>query len=202
MSNYIDKIIYINLSKRTDRREQIENELNNFELNYERFEAISTPDFGIYGCGLSHLAVLKIAKERNYKNILILEDDFEFLVSKKVFEDNLKTFFESNIDYNVCMLSYNLHEHTICEDLNVNKVLFAKTASGYIVNSNYYDKLINLYEWCMLLLLSTKKHWLYANDIVWKKYQKNDNWYYLKIRIGKQRASYSDISNKFTDYGI
>ena len=146
--------------------------------------------------------LLKIAKERNYKNILILEDDFEFLVSKQVFEDNLKTFFESNIDYNVCMLSYNLHEHTICQDLNVNKVLFAKTASGYIVNSNYYDKLINLYEWSMPLLLSTKKHWLYANDIVWKKYQKNDNWYCLKIRIGKQRASYSDNSNNFSDYGV
>lgn len=108
MSNYIDKIIYINLNKRTDRREQIENELNNFKLSYERFEAISTPDFGAYGCGLSHLAVLKIAKERNYKNILILEDDFQFLVSKEIFEENLKTFFESNIDYNVCMLSYNL----------------------------------------------------------------------------------------------
>ncbi len=92
MSNYIDKIIYINLSKRDDRREQIENELNNFQLNYERFEAISTPDFGIYGCGLSHLSVLKMAKDRNYKNILILEDDFQFLVSKEVFEDNLKIF--------------------------------------------------------------------------------------------------------------
>jgi ribosomal-protein-serine acetyltransferase len=80
MSSYIDKIIYINLSKRTDRREEIENELNNFNLYYERFEAIPTPECGIYGCGLSHLSVLKLAKERNYKNILILEDDFQFLV--------------------------------------------------------------------------------------------------------------------------
>ena len=196
MSNYIDKIIYINLNKRIDRREQIENELNNFQLSYERFEAISTPDFGIYGCGLSHLAVLKIAKERNYKNILILEDDFQFLVSKEIFEENLKNFFESNIDYDVCMLSYNLKDYIVCEKLNVDKVLFAQTASGYIVNSNYYDKLIKLYEWCLPLLISTKQHWLYANDIVWKDYQKNDNWYYFKIRIG------SDNSNNFSDYGI
>lgn len=202
MSNYIDKIIYINLNKRTDRREQIENELNSFNLSYERFEAFSTPDCGIYGCGLSHLAVLKIAKERNYRNILILEDDFQFLVSKEVFEENLKTFFESNIDYDVCMLSYNLHYSSVCENLNVNKVVFAQTASGYIVNSNYYDKLIELYEWCLPLLISTKKHWLYANDIVWRDYQKNDNWYCFKIRIGKQRASYSDNSNNFCDYGV
>lgn len=202
MSNCIDKIIYINLSKRDDRRKEIENELNNFQLNYERFDAISTPNFGIYGCGLSHLSVLKMAKERNYKNILILEDDFQFVVSKEVFEDNLKNFFEHNIDYNVCMLSYNVHEFVICDKINVNKVLFAQTASGYIINSNYYDKLITLYEWCLPLLISTKQHWIYANDIVWKDYQKNDNWYYFKIRIGKQRAGYSDNGNSFCDYGV
>jgi GR25 family glycosyltransferase involved in LPS biosynthesis len=202
MSKYIDKIIYINLSHRIDRREQIENELNNFNLNYERIEAIPTPGFGIHGCGLSHLSVLKIAKERIYKNILILEDDFEFLVTKEVFEDNLSKFFESNIEYNVCMLSYNLNDYLEIDNSVVNKVIFAQTASGYIVNSNYYNKLIELYEWCLPLLISTRRHWLYANDIVWKDYQKQDLWYYFKIRIGRQRASYSDNALCFHNYGI
>lgn len=202
MSKYIDKIIYINLSHRTDRREQFENEMNNFQLDYERFEAISTPGFGIHGCGLSHLSVLKIAKERNYKNILIFEDDFEFLVTKEVFEDNLSKFFESNIDYNVCMLSYGMVEDSHIENSVVNKVLFAHTASGYIVNSNYYDKLIQLYEWCLPLLISTRQHWLYANDIVWKDYQKQDLWYYFKTKIGKQRAGFSDNAQVFHDYGV
>jgi glycosyl transferase family 25 len=202
MSKYIDKIIYINLSHRTDRREQIENELNNFNLDYERFEAIHTPDFGIHGCGLSHLSVLKIAKERNYRNILIFEDDFEFLVTKELFEDNLSKFFESNIEYNVCMLSYNLNDYLEIDNSVVNKVIFAQTASGYIVNSNYYNKLIELYEWCLPLLISTRRHWLYANDIVWKDYQKQDLWYYFKIRIGKQRASYSDNALCFHNYGV
>jgi glycosyl transferase family 25 len=201
MSKYIDKIIYINLSHRTDRREQIENELNNFNLEYERFEAIPTPGFGIFGCGLSHLSVLRLAKERNYKNILIFEDDFEFLVTKDVFEDNLKTFFESNIDYNVCMLSYDLREHLPIEEGNVNKIVFAGSASGYIVNCNYYDKLIELYEWCLPLLIKTGQHWLYANDVVWKDYQKQDLWYCFKIRIGKQRAGFSDIGECYRDYG-
>jgi len=202
MSNYIDKIIYINLSKRTDRREEIENELNNFNLDYERFEAIPTPECGIYGCGLSHLSVLKLAKERNYKNILILEDDFQFLVTKDVFEENLKAFFESNIDYNVCMLSYGIDEYLHIENSVVNKVLYAKTASGYIVNCNYYDKLIALYEWCLPLLISTRQHWLYANDIAWTDYQKQDLWYYFKIRIGRQRAGFSDNTLRFDDYGV
>jgi glycosyl transferase family 25 len=202
MSKYIDKIIYINLDKRTDRRQQIENQLSNFQLDFERFEAISYPDFGCYGCGLSHLSVIKLAKERNYKNILILEDDFEFLVSQKDFEDNLQQFFENNIDYNVCMVSYNLQEFVEINNSVVNKVLFAQTTSGYIVNANYYDKLIKLYEEAMPLLLKTRMHWIYANDIVWKEYQKQDNWYCFKTRIGKQRSGFSDISGSFSDYNV
>jgi glycosyl transferase family 25 len=73
MNKYIDKIIYINLNKRVDRRADIENELNLFSLRYERFSAIEHED-GAIGCALSHLEVLKIAKKNNYKNILILED--------------------------------------------------------------------------------------------------------------------------------
>jgi len=110
MSTNIDKIIYINLDKRIDRRTDIEKELNDFGLEYERFQAIETPGFGILGCGQSHLAVLKLAKERGYKNILIFEDDFTFLVSKEEFENELNKFFDLNIDYNVCMLSYNINK--------------------------------------------------------------------------------------------
>jgi len=195
-------IIYINLNKRTDRRELIEEELNNYKLKYERFEAIDGQNFGLYGCLLSHLNVLKIARERGYKNVLILEDDFTFLVSKEELEDNLNRFFNCDIglNYNVCMLSYNLHEYKDIDNMVVSKVLFAQTASGYIVNSNYYNKLIELFEWAVPLLLDTGKHWLYANDIVWRDLQKTDNWYYFKTRIGKQCAGYSDNSNCYNDY--
>lgn len=200
MSKYIDKIIYINLNKRSDRKEKIEKELNNFNLEYERFEAIDYPSFGSYGCGLSHLYVLKLARERNYKNILILEDDFQFCVSKDIFEEHLTCFFLNIKDFDVCMLSYNLLEFMELENNIFNKVLSAQTSSGYIVNSNYYNKLIDLYEKAMPLLLETGMHWIYANDQIWKDYQKIDNWFYLKIRIGKQRPNYSNVANSFVDY--
>lgn len=202
MSHNIDMIMYINLNRRDDRRKLIEEELNNYELKYERFEAIDAPNFGCYGCLLSHLNVLKIAREKGYKNVLILEDDFTFLVSKEELEDNLNQFFNGDIglNYNVCMLSYSLHEYKDIDNMVVSKILFAQTASGYIVNSNYYDKLIELFEWAVPLLLDTRKHWLYANDIVWRDLQKIDNWYYFKTRIGKQQAGYSDNSNCYNDY--
>jgi len=200
MSHNISKTIYINLNKRTDRKEQIEKELNDFNLDYERFEAIETKGFGILGCGLSHLEVLKIAKERNYENVLILEDDFTFIVSKEEFEEKLTNFFNLNLNYDVCFLSYNLSKGISLENNVVNKIQETQSASGYIVNNKYYDKLIELYEEAMPLLQKTRQHWIYANDQVWKKLQIQDNWYYFITRIGKQIDGYSDNSECYRNY--
>ena len=195
---FIDKIIYINLDKRTDRREHMEKQLENFGLTAERFSAIENEE-GIVGCGLSHLNVLKIAKERKYKNILILEDDFLFLVSSEKFFENLKEL-EKYKNFDVCMISYNCNNYKNIDDTIFMKINFAQTASGYIINSHYYDKLISLYEWSIPLLEQTKMHWEYANDVVWKNLQKDDNWIGFKERQGKQMACYSDNSKQFYDY--
>lgn len=204
MSHNIDKIYYINLDKRTDRKEQIEKELNDYGLNYERFSAMEYQEFGAYGCALSHLAILKEAKQKGYKNVWILEDDFTFEVSKETFEKQLEALFNLESNFDVCMCAYNMKECKELEPSNeyFSKILFAQTTSLYIVNSHYYDKLINLYEWANPLLFTTRKHWEYANDIVWKNLQRNDNWIYFKNRIGKQRASYSDCANAYYDYNV
>lgn len=131
---------------------------------------------------------------------MILEDDFTFLVTKEEFEKLITKFFDEHIDYNICMISYNLLKKTESEYDFLWKSLDVQTASGYIINSNYFDKLIDLYSWAMPLLQQTKAHWLYANDAVWKKYQPNDNWYCFKTRIGKQRPSWSDNSDSFAEY--
>jgi len=200
MSHNIDKIYYINLNKRVDRREQIEKELNAFDLKYERFEAIETPGFGIYGCGLSHLEVLKVARTNNYENVLILEDDFTFLVSKDEFEKQLTSFFDLKLDFDVLMLSYHELQKDETEYNFISKVNSAQTASGYLVNRRYYDILIELYEWAMPLLNETKQHWIYCNDQVWKRLQVNDKWYCFTERIGRQYAGYSDNAQQYMDY--
>ena len=200
MSNNIDKIFYINLDKRTDRKEEIENELQKMDLTAERYSAIYTPDSGIVGCGYSHLNVLKLAKERGYKNVLILEDDFEFIVSKEEFNIQLQHFFDTIPEYDVCMLSYIVQEsEAVPNNTNISRVLNGQTASGYIVNGSYLDVLINLYSWAIPELERTNEHWNYANDHVWKQLQPKDKWYYLVNRIGKQRSSYSDNKMSHVD---
>jgi hypothetical protein len=202
MSKYINKIFYINLDKRQDRKEEIELELKNYELfdNSERIQAIETPGQGILGCTMSHLNAIKLAKERSYENILILEDDFQFTISKEEFENQLQTFFESKITYDVCMISYNIQHSKPTEYPILTKVLEAQTASGYIIHHTFYDKMIELYEWAIPLLDQTKAHWVYANDQCWKRLQPNANWFCLTSRCGRQRPGYSDNSEQFEDH--
>jgi len=196
-NDHIAHIFYINLDRRTDRKEHIESELDKMGIrDFERFTAVERPPGkGIVGCGYSHLSVLKLAKERQYPNVLIFEDDFYFTVSHDELSRNMGAFFESPVstDYDVCMLSYNLHTFDECPETPfLRRVRYAQTASGYIVNSRYYDTLIGLYEWAIPLLEQTGQHWIYANDVVWKSLQAKDKWYCFTQRIGKQLDGFSD----------
>ena len=200
MSHNIDKIFYINLDKRIDRREEIESDLAKYELDAERFPGIYH-DPGIVGCGKSHLSVMKMAKERGYKNVLILEDDFTFLVPKEELERELDTFFTSGLEYDVCMLCCSIIHHEQVDTMtNLTRIIEASNASAYIINGNYLDKIIELYEWALPLLESTGMHWVYANDQIWKSLQKKDRWFAFHPRLGKQKSGYSDNAQAFMDY--
>ena len=194
MTNNIDHIFYINLDKRVDRKELFEAELIKYELTAERFPGIYyPPPRGIVGCGKSHLQVLELAKLRKYKNVLICEDDFYFTESKQVVEECLHRLFTTKPTFDVCFLAQNLHLGTLdIEDPLFTRVKFSSTASGYIVNEHYYDKLIELYKFAMPKLEETLAHWLYANDAIWKVLQETDNWYCFTTCLGKQRDSISD----------
>ena len=206
MSDQIDKIIYINLDKRQDRRIEMEAEIEKMKLvdKTERFPAIEmSAPHGILGCGKSHLAVLKLAKERGYKRVLILEDDFTFFISHEEFEQSLTDLFQEGPPFDVCFLSCRMEEGSVIENTpQFSKVGFATTASSYIVQEHYYDKLINLYEWAMPLLESTCEHWNYANDQVWRTLQQNDQWICFTNRLGKQRAGFSDNTQSVIDRGV
>jgi GR25 family glycosyltransferase involved in LPS biosynthesis len=201
---HIDHIIYINLARRQDRRDHIESQLRAYGITeYERFDAFDRPGQGIVGCGYSHLAVLKLARERKYENVLILEDDFRFVVSPEEFENQLARFFESPVadNYDVCMFGYNLRESSECPDTPfLTRVRYAQTASAYLVHARYYDALIELYEWAIPLLEKTGQHWIYANDVVWKDLQVSDKWYCFTERIGRQLNGFSDNAGRYVEY--
>lgn len=195
----IDKIIYINLDHRSDRRKEIESELNKFNLKYERFPAISHTN-GAIGCSKSHLAIIKYAKQNNYKNILVLEDDFEFIINKYTFYDEINKL--SQVNFDVCLLAYNTPNLYDCPYSFLYKIKDAQTASAYIVQSHYYDTLITVWENAIKLFEETNDDTKYTCDQSWKPLQEKDNWYCFKTRIGKQRKSYSDIQKGIVNYNV
>ena len=192
------RAVYINLDQRTDRRADVESECARMEIPVERFSACTSPLGPGHGCTLSHIAVLKLARERGDPAILIFEDDFQFLVSREQWDDSLAHLPE---DYDVVLLSYNLLQS---EPYNARfgRALDVQTASGYIVHSRFYDTLLATLEEGYRLLCETGSHWLYMNDQSWKRLQPISRWYYSLTRLGKQRAGYSDLHRGYVDYGV
>jgi glycosyl transferase family 25 len=80
MWEFIDKVIYINLDHREDRRKIMDTFFEKGNIPTEkivRFSAIRAKK-GV-GCLRSHAGALSMAKENGWKNVLILEDDLEWL---------------------------------------------------------------------------------------------------------------------------
>ena len=192
-------VLYIHLYHRTDRKELIEEELKNMGLTFERFPAIKE-SYGALGCSKSHLEVLKLAKKRGYNQVLILEDDFTFIVDKNTFMYTMYDVLSKHFD--VCMISYNIYDESDTPNLIWKKVINAQTASGYIIKQHYYDTLIKVFEESIELLSNTKDYHSYAIDQYWKKLQPDGNWYFTRTRMGIQRASFSDIEGLHVSYGL
>jgi len=205
----IDKIYYINLDHRTDRKEQFENQITThfkdsiLESRIERFPAIKHEQ-GLLGCSMSHLEVIKKARQTDAKYILVFEDDFEFIVSRETFLTNLEQLFQqvetNGLDFKVIMLAYNANNRA---EIYANDLLDyttdVQTCAGYLVNSKYFDELITCWEEGVKMYQETGKDWIYCCDQYWKKLQK-EKWFLFKTRIGKQRAGFSDCGLKYVDY--
>lgn len=192
------RALYINLDDRKDRKDQIEKELNEKNIKYERFSAVKNEN-GALGCSKSHLNVIKLAKERNYDQVIIFEDDFEFIVNKDEYNEEMNKL--NNVNFDVCLLSYNTQNFYPSEYDFLYKIKDALTCSGYIVNSHYYDRLISCWEESVEMFEKTGDI-KYTSDLSWLKLQENDNWVCFKKRLGKQRASYSNIQKHQVDYNV
>lgn len=89
LTRYFDKTYIVNLPERTDRLKEIEEQLQKINLSVDHpkikvFPAVRPSDSGEFesigsrGCFLSHLGILKDAKDNGFNRVLILEDDVDF----------------------------------------------------------------------------------------------------------------------------
>ena len=86
--NELPKFV-INLQSRPENLEKIRKELDYMGWDWERFEAVNRGNY--MGCTLSHLEVIKIAKERGYDSVMVIEDDCTFLPYSKDLINKIET---------------------------------------------------------------------------------------------------------------
>lgn len=210
--NFFDKVFYINLDSRPERRLHIENELKKYNIIAERFPAIQLtkeqnanlkkegctfknderPEYSRFAksCALSHLGIILKSKLMGYKNVLILEDDVIFREDilkelKKSLEDLIK---ESKWDmfYIGCNpFSYK----KITENLSLSLGSYA--AHAYAVNSHFYDTILNM-PFRVLPIIDVYYYNLSTNPL--------NKLYMSSANLAWQIPSYSTLEEVNVDY--
>ncbi len=195
MFEFVDKVIYINLEHRTDRKEQIELELQKYfsSEKIQRFNAIKHQR-GNIGCTQSHIAVLEMAIKENWNNVLIVEDDAIWSNFNKGY-DILQSLIKNN--YDVIQLGSTYTQY----DKNTYKTTKAWTTTAYIVQQNYYSTLLENFKEGLNFLTQTGIGPRFAIDVYMGILQKRDNWYAIVPSLMIQRESYSDIEKIVIDNG-
>jgi len=192
-------VIYINLDSRSDRNDHVKKELDKIGvINPDRFRAIKL-DNGALGCSMSHLKCVEFAKKNNLESIFICEDDIEFL-DPKLFLKQIQTFLDSNIQWDVIIVSgNNMLPYTPINN-NCIKIFNCQTTTGYIVKNTYYDKLMQNYKDGIQRLLNEPENNDFKIDKYWFKLQRDDNWYLIIPLTVVQKEDYSDIEKKVTNF--
>ena len=195
---HIDKIIYINMDARTDRRAELEAEFARLGIPNDkimRFPASSYNGCPNTGCLVSHANVIHLAYEMGYRNVLVLEDDFRFIEDAAKVNADIGAFFDMKLDWDVLML-------TTCSAVVIpeyvgylaSRISSSTNGAGYLVNRPMMMELVELFDSNVESLFNTKAHWLYQNDILWKSLMPTKQWYMFNHYLGYQVGGYSDLS--------
>jgi len=195
--SYIDGVIVINLDRRTDRREHIATQLMKLDVNPRKVFRLSASEGGCAGCLKSHTRALVFAMKKQWKNVLILEDDFEFDTTLSM-NEILSRMNEFHIthqhDYGFVQLA-SLISHAVKITPTLSYVLSATNAAGYVVNERIIPYLIQVFIPGIEPLAKTNQHWIWQNDVLWNKVRSVFPTYAFTPPLGTQYLNYSDLSN-------
>lgn len=211
----IDKIYILTLLNSEVSKKRITNLLSQLKL-YNLDEAsiiniqynhrnVSDP---VLGCLESHMKCIRNAKENNYTNVLILEDDAEFDIDLITSLSNFKIKIPENFD--MLYLGYNVNDG-YKYDVNLIKLNSAQTTHAYILNSKCFDYILdNIYkDWTTLPCWNSRNSQEKcvnftprAIDLFYAKWvhQQRQNTYGIFPIVCQQSIGFSIIENKEVNY--
>ena len=156
--SHIDAILYINLDHRSDRMEHVLQEIRKIDPTLSKSHRINAeyvPEHGALGATRSHIKAFQLfMKHPEWKNCLILEDDFTFVSNSVEVNQQIVDLFQECPTYDVLMLAHGLYMFYTEPTSSplVQRILCAQTASGYILHRDYLPILLhNFQESCAYL---------------------------------------------------
>jgi glycosyl transferase family 25 len=192
MFEFVDKIVYINLAHRQDRKQSILEEFSRVSVpedKIERFDAIKMQN-GAIGCTMSHIAVLMRAIDKGWKNYMVVEDDMQW----ENFSDAYQNLSGCYSNHDVVILGGSVPQ------FQQDKLVYCQTTTGYLVHSHYYQTLLDNFQHGLNNLLATGNKPLYAIDMYWNHLIKKDNWTLLRPCLVSQKPGHSDIEGCHVNY--
>ena len=198
----MNKIFYINLDSREDRKKLCEEQLDKLGWKYERIPAIRKEN-GALGCVLSHIKVLTKARDNKLPYVIIFEDDFK-ITDFGLFKTKFKKILDTNVSFDVLKFGANaLPPYKYIKDAHIG-LNFSFCSHAYMVKKHYYDILINNLTQSSILLEKYGKGHKGINclDVQYNILTRRDNWILLNPpSCVIQRPGFSEIEQKVIDYG-
>ena len=213
ISSFFDKVYCINLEERKDRWDICEEKFKEYGItNYVRFDGVkvsgnlSSKKLGQIGCAASFYNVFKDASKNSYEKILVLEDDFDFTISKYEIINNLdKAFKEMPEDWDMFYLGANVMNEIMSNPIEKYSENLFKLNSGYALHSVCFskealNKILNFFEgkgdWLENLMTNYE-----AIDVFFAKdFQVSNKCFVWKDILCLQKPAFSSIENAFFDY--
>jgi hypothetical protein len=134
---------YINLDKREDRKEKIENQLKDFNISgVERHSAFSEYNSNTLNCKRSHLQLFQKLLETDFETLLVLEDDCLFLdvlknEGDKIFNDI------NNTNWDIFWLGCRNRRTPIKDINNCLQVSSVSYAQSYLIKRDFCKFIID-----------------------------------------------------------
>ena len=198
----IDKFVYINLKKRTDRNEHILKELQRFEIPSEKIQRVEAVENtkGAYGCAMSHVKVMEEFLKTDDKIWCVIEDDHYFTHTLEQTNSLVEEFLK-NEEFDVLLGCYcNVKGRDLPEGI-FRRVSQSSMTSFFIFKRKIAEALLASHKQSARSLnpIYGKKSGTPC-DFMWNNLMKVF-WFVAPYKpYGSQIKDYSNIRNKVMDY--
>jgi GR25 family glycosyltransferase involved in LPS biosynthesis len=183
VNEFFDKVVVINLDRRTDRMEILDAQLKELGIEYERFSAVDGKELDISPIIAGTMSHVQVLKKYQDQKILVLEDDALFVDDfNEKFEEVMQTIpADWDIFYLGALLPKNTGKVTPVNE-HWTRQVFTTGSQAYCINParvNYFIENLDGYEWYI--------------DIGLRVFAEKYNAYITQPNLVTQFPSYSDL---------